>query len=379
MNSVAPSRRPERLQPPPSAPASAASAARAAGSVCTAGRGRSVGQLQQRRRARQLLAPVAELRARAPRPRSQPRCQAAKSAYWTGSSRQRRAARPRRRRRTARPARARSTPSDQPSDDDVVHREQQHVLVRRASRSSAARSSGPRARSKGARCLRVAIRAASASAAPPGSPRRSYASRRNARRRRRDHLHRLAVHLARTSCAAPRGGARSRRSARSSAAASSAPAQPQAQPGCCRRAARVASWSRNQSRCCANESGSGRSAARPASIGGGARRPRRRACHRARRGPPRVGRSNSAAQRQLDAERAAAAREIDLRRQQRVPAQLEEVVVGRPTRSRPSTSAQIPASACFGRRPRRASYVRAVRSARPRARAAPCGRPCRWA
>ena len=65
----------------------------------------------------------------------------------------------------------------------------------------------------------------------------------------------LAVHLAETSCAAPRAAPRSSGAPRASAASSSRPCSRTA-PGMLYWLLPPSSWSRNQSRCCANDSGS---------------------------------------------------------------------------------------------------------------------------
>ena len=100
----------------------------------------------------------------------------------------------------------------------------------------------------------------------------------------------------------------------------------------------------NQSRCCAKESGSGAVPRRPARAAAPAPAPvRAQRLHplgqRRRPWAPRTGRAAAAPPRTPRA-----ARDDHLRRQQRVAAQLEEVVLAPPRARAPSTSAQIPAS-----------------------------------
>ena len=107
-------------------------------------RPRPVGrQLEQRRRAGELLAPVGELALRAPRRRASARCQTREVGVLDRQLGQRRGPARREGAGRAPPARARSTPSDQPSATMWCRVSEQQRARRRRSRSRAARSSGP--------------------------------------------------------------------------------------------------------------------------------------------------------------------------------------------------------------------------------------------
>ena len=76
--------------------------------------------------------------------------------------------------------------------DDVVHREEEHVLARAQTRTSVARNSGPRARWKGSRASSAATRRASPSRSAAGSRARSTTGSRTGVAGI-DDLHRLPV------------------------------------------------------------------------------------------------------------------------------------------------------------------------------------------
>ena len=149
-------------------------------------------------------------------------------------------------------------------------------------------------------------------------------------------------------------------------------------PACCRARLPGSSWSRNQSRCWANESGRRavpRRRTAEAAAAPGRSRPRRR--RPPRPGPPRSGSRRA---------RAAAAR----RRRPRAPATPPgwRAASGRrgrrsrrrrPTRSSPSTSRPDPGEQLLDRRARRRDGRPRAASASARAPAGPCGPPCRWA
>ena len=250
-----------------------------------------------------------------------------------------------------------------------------------ASRSSVARSSGPRRQVERAPGLLARpARAASASRRPAGSAREV-----DHRQRRAARPGAITLHAARRRRAAKvvrsaswrrddLGEARAR-----GPATSSAPSQPHGASGCCRRGLPGSSWSRNQSRCWAKDSGSvavarhaARAAARPARSGAAGAR-----LDPPRRAPATVGASNSARSGSSTPKAVAHPRD-DLGGQQRVAAQLEEVVVRRPPARRraprPRCRPAAPRSACAA--PRR--LLAGGAGARP-GRAAPCGPPCRWA
>ena len=257
------------------------------------------------------------------------------------------------------------------------------VAAAARARSSASRSSRraqQRARAPGRRAARPP-RAASAQglglARGRGQPRQVDHGQRTGRGRV-DDLDGLAVLAGGRWCAATRGGARARRGRAASAATSSAPVSAQRARACCRAALPGSSWSRNHRRCWAKDSGSAALARH--------RRERRRAAAPRRSGaPPRCraaraasgGRLEEGAQRQLDAEGGADARD-DLGGQQRVAAQLEEVVVDADALARRSSSRPDAGEQLLGRRARR-DVARAPSRARAPARAGPCGPPCRWA
>ncbi len=191
MNSVAPSRRPSACSLARERRRAAADSRRAA--VALHGRPRPVGrQLERRRRAAELLAASRRAAASSTSPRSHSRCQTAKSAYWTGSSGSgdgSPAGRPRRARR----ARARARRCDQPSETMWCMVTQQHVLLARPAAAAPTRSSGP------AREVERAPRPPPAtSASPPRAPPAGEAARGRSRGSGSasaggDHLHRRAA------------------------------------------------------------------------------------------------------------------------------------------------------------------------------------------
>ena len=249
------------------------------------------------------------------------------------------------------------------------------VVVRQADQR-APRISGPRP-GRRARCassrhqpaqLRRARPAMAVAGRAPASCERGSAAR--------DALHRLAVHLPRRWCAAPRGAPRSRSSARRSAARSSSPAQPQRAWACGSALPRSPSCSRNHSRCCANDSGIGAVPVARGSIGGSAARARRLA-RAAREVAPAPGASNRSRERHLDAEH--------LRARARPPAPpaasarpASKKWSWRPTRSTPQQLGPDLRQRRLRLAHRRLVAARA-RTRRPRARGAPCGPPCRSA
>ena len=213
------------------------------------------------------------------------------------------------------------------------------------------RSSGPRARSNGRRASGRASRSASPPPArrqPAGRPPAGGAAR------RRDHLHRRAIADAKVVRSAswrrtisPSAAARARGVAARPAGAR--------RRRCCRPGAPGSSWSRNQSRSWAKESGSGA----VARHGREDRRRQRLAC---RAGAARPRAASARRRGRLEERRAAAAR----RRRPRAPARrpgwraasgrrVEEVVVdadplATPSTSRPDRRRAAPRPACAARR-----------------------------
>ena len=139
-------------------------------------------------------------------------------------------------------------------------------------------------------------------------------------------LHRLARPASGRRSAAPRAGARSRRALRGEGRQVEARRGGGRPAACCRPGSPGSSWSRNQSRCWANDSGSG--PLRGRRLERRARRDRLQPASAGRpRGQPGHGRRlEERPQRQLDPERRPDPRRHP-GRQQRVAAQLEEVVV----------------------------------------------------
>ena len=199
MNSVAPSRRPSAWSARRSSAGSAKRSVARRGSVCTGGRGRSVGSSSTRRRPR--AAPSSRRAALLEHVALEPpRCQTAKSAYWIGELRQRR--RPARARtpRRARRARGRRTPIDQPSETMwcivssstcSLVAESQEQAARRAGRAPGRTAGAPRVGDAPLPRLR---------ARPPASRSRSTAERPSGLAR--STWHGLAVDRLRTWCAA---------------------------------------------------------------------------------------------------------------------------------------------------------------------------------
>ena len=259
----------------------------------------------------------------------------------------------------------------------MVQRQQQHVLARRP---AAAGARGAAGRAPGRRAARSASTSAptwrsSRSGCGQGASGPSTASA--AGRRRRMTCDRLVLRCANVVRSDLVAAHQLRPAPRAARPRRSVAVEPQRERACCTSALPGSSWSRNHSRCCANDSGGGGSAraatsatapaAGSAAASASALRQRR---HR--------GRLEERAQRQLDAEPRRAAGH-HLGGQQRVAAQLEEVVVDADLRRNRSTSAQMPrASPPTGVR---GGYVgRCAWSSRlPPAPAAPCGPPCRWA
>ena len=208
MNSVAPARAPSAPAAPPSGCREMKGAPAPRESSAPRGRGRSVGS-SSAGSAGQPLPPVGELRLRATSPCSHCRCQTAKSAYWTGSSAQRRAAQPAAEApRRAPPARAPARPSTSRRRRCGAGSSSSDVLAV-AQAQQRARSSGPRAEIE--RTLRLLDRdplTASRSRAA-GSRRRSSQRERDGKAGR-DDLHRLPVDESEHACAAPRGARRRR-------------------------------------------------------------------------------------------------------------------------------------------------------------------------
>ena len=280
-------------------------------------------QLEQRRRPASSLAPVRELAAPAPRPCSQLALPGRVVGVLHRQRRQRRQRCPAQAPHRAPSARAPARPIDQPSRRCGGSRAAARCS-RSPSRSRPARSSGPRARSNGRRASRLGRRR---------DRRRTLRRRELAKvdHRQRDGSHGGADHLpaARrrtrgmrvrsTSCRAPiscrNAWRRRRRSQRVRPAV--------ARAARCSGIAGPASWSTNQSRCCANDSGSSALAASGSS--GGDRRALRRVAPLDRRPRAAPWMLEERPQRQLHAERLAHPRH-QLRRQQRVAAEVEEIV-----------------------------------------------------
>ena len=254
MNSVAPSRRPSACSAA-GQPGRQSARARAAPAEALHRRPRPVGgQLQQRRRARELLAASSRAARSSTSPCSQLALPDREVRVLDRQLGQRRRPARARRPRRAPPARAPARPCDQPSQT-MWCMVSSSTCSSRPAAAARPRSSGPRARSNGRpRLLRgQAQRLRLARRSPAGPTGRRPAARSGAGGC--DHLHRRARPAPRRWCAAPRGGARSRRGARSSAADVQRARQPQRRRACCRAALPGSSWSRNQSRCWANESG----------------------------------------------------------------------------------------------------------------------------
>ena len=280
------------------------------------------------------------------------RCQAAKSAYWTGSSRQRR----RRCLRGCRVERLSSRtrmPIDQPSETMWCTIEEQHVLVRAEAEQPRPAAAARAARSNGVRCVR---------GEPRGVASRS-ASHRRSDRRRRQPADRITWHRP-----VVVGGDRVRSASCRATTLAGAP----------RSAADVDGRRRSRSATRHVVGGAGRlelveepepllgegERQRPGRVGarhdGRRRRPAGARRRRRRRGRPTVGLPRRAPQRQLDAERRCARRDDDLRGEQRVAAEGEEVVVDADPVATPSTSAQTPREQLLG------AVARARRSPRGR-------------
>ena len=258
--------------------------------------------------------------------------------------------------------------------DDVVHRQQQHVVVRRQPHQPRRGPAARCARSKGAPASSADQPAQLVLARPPRQRRRSCSAQPGTGSPRRGDALRPARHPPRRNVVRSASWRRrSRPAPRASAPRSSAPAG----------AGRIGmlygrprlQLSRNHSRCCANDSGSVPVAIHaPRSRPAAPRRRGRRAP--ARRAPPASGASNSVAQRQLHAERLPhAARPPG--RQQRVPAQLEEVVAAAHPLARPAPPPRSP-PAPPPPAPRGASYPRAADRS-PSGAGSARGRPCRSA
>ncbi len=377
MNSVAPRAPAQRRSARPAASRAAAEALARRGRLVTGGRGRSVGQLE-RRRAGELRPPVASCACERSRPRATARCQTAKSAYWTASSGSGDGAPPREgvveRRQLA------EQDAERPAvGDDVVHGQEQRRG--RSSPSRSRRGAQQRAARPGRRAAaRLVGRATQASTVALGSAQRAQVGRPERRSCRRG-----AIDL-------DRRGRRPRRNVVRSAswrrhdlverplergARRAAPQSRTAERRCCRRRC-PARAGRGTTAAAARTTAAAVAVAVDRRIGGacgpapGAQRPRP-----ARPGRRRSGASNSARS-GSSTPNASRSPGHDCVGQQRVAAEVEEVVVdARPGRD-PRTSRQMPASAsstgsAAGRRRRSGG-----RGRRP-ARAAPCGRPCRWA
>ena len=288
--------------------------------------------------------------------------------------------RPGRRRRRGRRARARRTPIDQPSADDVVHGQQQHVLRSAQAQQARPRSSGPAARSNGAPASARAQATTAASRGSLGAGRCRSTTGRRQPAGGGDDLHRAAVR-------GGEGGAqglvaahqrvegalqgRRRRAARPGAR----------RRGCCRR--RCPARAGPGTTAAAGRRRAGRApVARDGSpaASGGRRGPRRRrggaGADAARRGRPRWGPRTGPAG-------AAPPR----RRRAPGPPPGSPAGSGRPgRRSRPCTPTrgtpeQLGPDGGDRLLLRRAGGDVAPRRCyrRPRrARAGPCGRPCRW-
>ena len=253
-----------------------------------------------------------------------------------------------------------------------MHGDQQHVLVRRARRSSRPRISGPRARSNGVRAS-PAQQPPQLGLRPAASPSRSCSQQMEpARLHGRDALHRLAVHLheGRAQRLVPRDDRVQR--------------TPQRRPRPARRCSRSARGDVDTCRPARQllqepqpllREGQRQPPAAVHRLDGrqlGARRAlervRARSASTGVREQPASGSSTPSTCRTRDMTRAASS--------EWPPSSKKSS--RRPTRSTPSTSAQMPASASL-RLARAAPRSRASRRHRPPARAAPCGPPCRWA
>ncbi len=346
MKSVAPSRRPRRDQAVRQLAGEVAPACRPRASSRTGGRGRSVRQLQDRRRAGQAPAPPGELRLQTPRQPATPAARPRSPRTGPAARRQdgdeiavegARARGPGRRRPAVR--------------DDVVERRGPARAPRRRA-AAGRRAAAARARGRTA----AASRPAPGSRPPPhgapaAAPARSTTGSGNGagrqrspargRPRRAGKVVRSASWRRTTSASAPRQ--RRRRPAGRAGGA---------RPACCRARLPGSSWSRNQSRCWAKESGrldvarhgpDGRQ--RCAAVNA-----RASAIRRAR---PAGGRLlEQRPQRQLDAERLPQPRDHP-GGQQRVAAERRRSRRAAPTRSTPSSSAQSPATISSSGRARR--------------------------
>ena len=309
-------------------------------------------------------------------PRSQARCQAAKSAYWTGSSGSGEGC-PRRTRRRGPPARARSTPDGPAVGDDVVQVEQEHVLL-----LAQPQQHGPEQRPRGQveRPARLLARRAGERRLPlaAGSAARSTSGSSEAGAGR-DHLDRAGrPRHGEGGAQRPRGGGRSRPGPRSRAGDVERPAQADGRRACCRRGLPGSSWSRNQSRCWAKESGRSPVAAGRARSGGagGVRRRRGRAASagpgRRPWAPRRAARSGSSTP------KASRTRATTWVASSEWPPRSKKSSSAPDRARRPRTSPQIAGEQLLDRRARRRVPRPVSGAVRLRARAGPGGPPCRW-
>ena len=184
------------------------------GSVCTAGRGRSVGSSSSGGAPASCAPPVGELRRPAPRPRSQLALPGGEVGVLDRQLGRAATARPSakarvERRQLARPGRPAT--SRRRRCGACVSSSTCSLGAEAQQRARAA--AGPRARSNGRRGLvRGQPRRLGLALGRAAAPARSTIGSASAAARR-DHLHRPPSALGEASCAAPRGGARSRRGA----------------------------------------------------------------------------------------------------------------------------------------------------------------------
>ena len=351
------------------------------GSVCTAGRGRSVGSSSDRRRAGELLAPVGELRLQHLARAASSRCQTAKSAYWIGSSGSGEG-RPRRRPRRAPPARATRTPSDQPSATMWCRSASSTCSSGAEAQQERPRSSGPRGEVERPRGASSRPAARPRPRAPPAAGRaRSTTRQRAAAPAAATTWTGSPVDRGEGGAQRPRGGARSRSRLRAQRRDVERPARARSAHGdVVGGAAGLELVEEPEPLLGEGERQRSPLARHAATSGGVPRRPRRRAgAARSRaasaadgRAPRRASRSGSSTPSR------SRSRDDHLRRQQRVAAEVEEVVVRRRPARRPQHLGPDAGEQLLDRR--RAARTCVARGRAPASGAGSAGGPpCRWA
>ena len=369
MNSVAPSRARERLERRARVGrGSAKRAARAARARGTGGRGRSVGSSSAAGAPASCCLPVGELPRRAPRRASQRALPDGEVGVLDRAARAAATAGPSRERRVEGAELAQRTPVRPAVGDDVVHASAAARGRSSARRRRRARRSGPAARSKGARAS--AATAARGLALGVGAPASRPTGSAHVRAPSWMTWHRAAVRRRRRWCAAPRGGARSRRARARARPRRARPESRRARGTLYDALARVELVEEPEPLLRERERSGRPRGAR--TIGGavGAAPGASAALDARPRAPPRVGASKSARS-GSSTPSSARIRAIDLRRQQRVPAELEEVVVHADPRGRRLQHLGQDAGERLLDRAARRHVRRAPRARPPRAPGAP--------